>query len=133
MAKNKKNDSENVNYYGLLVLQRFSLLLAVASTVVLWATLIAVSHSYLFTGAIQDVSYINIDDLNAGSANEINTLTAYAALFSLIAGVITLVLAKAQGGNAKKTLIDGLAISGFCFVAAVACQPIYRFILTVVA
>ena len=136
MAKSKKvtkQSSENINYYGLLILQRFSLLLAAASTVVLWATLIAISHGYLFTGAIQDVSFANIEELGVGNANEINSLTAYAALFSLIAGVITLFLAKAQDVDSKRTLINGLSISGFCFVVAVACEPIYRFILSVVA
>lgn len=137
MVKSKKvtkQSFENINYYGLLILQRFSLLLAAASTVVLWATLIAISHGYQFIGATQDVSIVNtIEELGVGHANELNSLTASAALFSLIAGVITLFLAKAQDIDSKRTLINGLSISGFCFVVAVACEPIYRFVLSVIA
>ena len=127
-----KNANQNMTYYIALAAQRVTLLLAAASTIILWATLIAIAHGYSFTGAIQDVQYIDINDLAQGAANEISALTSYAIIFSVIAMAASLALVKLpQIRSYRKNIIfDGVIIAGFCLVFSLFAQPIFRFILT---
>lgn len=126
-----KNANQNLVYYIALAGQRVSLLLAAASTIILWATLIAIAHGYSFTGAIQDVQYIDINNLNQGAANEISALTGYAIIFGIIALIASLALVQLPQIRSyrKHIIFDGVIIAGFCLIFSVFAQAIFRFIL----
>lgn len=132
---NKKQSAKNVNqnlvYYIALAGQRVSLMLAAASTIILWATLIAIAHGYSFTGAIKDVQYININDLSQGAANEISALTGYAIIFGIIALIASLALVKLPQIRSyrKHIIFDGVIIASFCLIVSVWAEAIFRFIL----
>lgn len=123
--------SQSTVYYVGLVVQRVSLLLAVASTLILWATLISSTHGFMIANSLQNVQFINFAELNNGIGNEISQLTSYAVVLSVLAVIVTLAFLKLPRVHQydKKLVADGVIIASFCLIAATFCQPLFRFIL----
>ena len=135
MAKQKvTNKTQSIEFYIGLVIQRISLLLAAASTMILWATLISIGHGVVFLN-LQGGKINNPVAADAGITNEINKLTHYAVFFSLLSVALTLALMALPRVRKyeKKMVATGLVIAVFCFIYAADCQSIYHFILTRVA
>ncbi len=133
MAKqNTKTTSQNSLYYVALTAQRVSLLLVASSTILLWATLVSVAHSYNFTNSLKNVEFINLDSLNHGSLHEVTTLANYAIILSLLAMICSLaLLALPQISKYRKHLVfDGVLLGGFCLIVSIWHQPIFSFILS---
>lgn len=124
--------SQSTIYYVGLVVQRISLLLAAASTVILWSTLIALAHDMNVPHFIEGAKLVDAAEINRGITLEISSLTAYAATLSLLAIIVTLLLLKLPRVRKyeKKMVVDGVVIAGFCFIFALYCEPLLRLILT---
>jgi len=134
MPKSKQNNSvssQNTMYFASRILQRVSLLLAVTSTIILWASLITVAHGINFINAIQGAEIASPTELNASIVLEIDALKTYAVVFSVVAFVLTLLFLKFTQVRKHeiKLVVDGLVISVFCLIFAVHCETIYRLIL----
>lgn len=116
-------------YYAARVVQRVSLLAAAASSLVLWASLIAVAHT---TSLYINSNLYSLDDVNRGASHEVSVLKTLAVVLSLLAVLLTLLFASLPRvyKYEKQLIVDGVTIAGFFFVVSVWCEPIYRMILS---
>ncbi len=123
--------SSDTTYYIARVAQRISLLAAAGCTVILWATLVSISHTVSYGVMNEAIKATSQDDLFAGITKELDKLTMYAAFASVLAIVITILMMKflRVRKNEKRLVIDGVVIAGFCLVVSLFCQTIYRYIL----
>lgn len=133
--KNKTTQiSQNSMYYVGLAIQRLSLLLACASTILLWIIMSTISHSFATTGSLKNVDFIDPNELNRGISNEISQFRIYAIVLSLVAISLSLLLYKLpQIRKYRKHIIfDSLIIGVFCLVLSVWSETIYRIVLSTV-
>lgn len=130
--QNSKNTSQNTAYYIARIIQRISLLVAAASTFILWATLISISHTISFVGLGDGINNISQDELNNGITREIDKLTMNSVVLSIAAIVITILMLKflSVRNNEKRLVVDGFVIAGFCLVVSMFAQSIYTYILS---
>lgn len=130
--QNSKNTSQNTAYYIARIIQRISLLVAAASTFILWATLISISHTISFVGLGDGINNISQDELNNGITREIDKLTMNSVVLSIAAIVITILMLKflRVRNNEKRLVVDGFVIAGFCLVVSMFAQSIYTYILS---
>lgn len=138
MPKQKQLSSfhtRQVSYYAGRVLQRLSLLVAAASTVTLWGSLLAISHGFVFTNSLQGAHLTHLDELNLGISNEVNKLAYYAMACSVIALVFTLAMLVFPRvvKYEKKLVVDGVVIASFLFVFAACSQAILQSLLSHIA
>jgi hypothetical protein len=130
---NRKNKattaSLSTTYYVSRVIQRVSLLAAAASSMVLWASLVAVAHT---TSLYASSNLYNLDDISRGASHEINILKGLAVTLSLVAVMLSLLLVSLPRiyKYEKRLIVDGVTIGAFFFVISVWCEPIYRMILS---
>ncbi len=134
MAKQKAStvqaDQQGL-YYLVLVAQKIALLAAAAGTIILWATLIATAQSLMLLSAGRVAPEANIGEVNQNISLQLDRLTAFAAVLSLIAIVFSLGLLAFPRVKkySKQLVLSGVIIGSFCFVLALYCQPIYRYII----
>ena len=123
--------SSDTTYYIVRIVQRISLLAAAGSTVILWATLVTISHTIGYGALSEAVKVTSQEDFIAGVTKEIDRLTMHAAIMSVLAIVITLLMIKflRVRKNEKRLVVDGVVVAGFCLVVSLFCQTIYRYIL----
>ncbi len=141
MAKKQQkfvvSTSESGVYYASRIVQRISLALTVLFTFILWATMISIAHSQMFTNWLSvsnAITYPNQSQVTAlynGISTEQNHLMYMAVSFALITAIISVaLLALPRFRKFEKSLVvDGLVMASFCFVVAIAHLSLYRFIL----
>ncbi len=133
MSKNKNINfkSTDTTYYIARVVQRISLLVAAGSTVILWATLVSISHTVSYGVFSSVVEKFNQQDLFNGVTTELDRLTTCAVIMSGLAILISLLMMKflRVRKNEKRLVVDGVVIASFCLIVSLFCQTIYRYIL----
>lgn len=120
------------SYYLVYGIQRVSLLLAAAGTVMLWITLVATANDFSFL-SFQNLnnSTFNTGGIQSGVLNMTNNLRSWAEILSFLAVLATLFLLKFARVRKydKRIVIDGLILSVFFLIISIGASPIYRSIL----